>query len=368
MSFQNEPPWLENPDSPAFTTEERTVTHVGNFSLRLTEAEMNAYRIQVIVAPFYVGFRPYENRAYNPIRSLFLRGTAWSQDVGVTRDFMIQYASQVIMDYRNEGMLTRWWQTVLFWFALKREALSSLLVAEQLGAIPGLSFATYTNSAPVKALEWQNFLMASEIPERQAEDGTPVLPVLGFAPPETLWKFSPDQPDIWTQATVKVWYLPEIPTLPIALPSAEQEEPDSSPDSQAPGDFPTSGEPPDPSDESPRDPRNSEDDYTSAPDPEEPPEEPSEPQNVIVSVSGNYGWRSPEGIEVAGGAIGFACGTFRSPPVPIAKAGQVPGTNDFAWYLEALNASGQIEYRVIRPRDNVGFTAYGQPVVTVTPC
>lgn len=368
MILADEDFYPETPDEPAFTTEERVLTYQGDWSIRLTEKELNAYRIQVIVAPTYIPFRPYENLGYNPPQSVFLRGTAWSQDVGITRKFLVEWRSQIVMDYRNEGALTRWWTTVLFWWRMKREALASLLIAEQLAAIPGLSFPIYEARAPILNVEWQAYVMDSGIPEGQVQDGTPILPVLGFAPPETLWKFVAEQPGIWSQVTVKTWYLPPIPSLPIAEPSANEEEPNSNADGQPPTDVPTPGQPPDPSDESPYDPRNGANDYSTAPPPEE--DEDEDPVLIFITIVGEYGTETPQGTRIANPqGQATVCGEAVSAPAP-----QIKTTNEYqnqpgnvGWVLEFTNQQG---VRIKRFLGDGSFdrTPYGSPTLEITPC
>lgn len=280
----------EQEDFPLFDTKERTLTYRNRFSLRLTEEEMNAYRIQVIVSPVYASQRGSENLEYAPPRGNWARFTAWSQDVGVVRSGLLQFPTNVIFDWRNEGMLTRWWQAALFWISANLEAGRVTALASGLLVLPGFQIL-YDGAVLAQTVAFNEYLQSTGIPSETPEGSVPALRIPAFAPPETLWKFVADFEEIWFQATVKIWYIAANPNLPIELPTPEGEEPESNSDGQG-NNVPSGGEPPADEDESPLDPRNDAGDYDTA-QPEEP-EQPPDGVEVSITITQGAVWTDNE--------------------------------------------------------------------------
>ena len=361
----------ETPNDPWFLIEERTLNYQDAWSIRLTEKELNAARVQVVVSPYYVSFRADANLEYNPRKSVFLRGTAWSQDIGVTRDFLVHFRSQVIMDYRNEGMLTRFWMNVLTAFRDRLSALQGLLVAQQLQTIPPfVSYGIYVPGAVTLDAEYESYLDESNMCPQVREDGVHLLPSLGFAPPETVWKFTPDRPGIWSQVTVKIWLLRDFSSLPIAPIGVDDEEPNSNSDGQNNQATPDPGTPPDPAEESPYDPRNGEDDYSTAPPPEPDPEEP-EPYQIRVVISGSFGTTlNSNGQQIpnsAGEIVG--CGEALSEPAPtIVSDSNYQNIQGWTgWTVNYTDLAGNPRKRFVGD-GGPDRTTYGSPSVQVFEC
>lgn len=357
----------ETPDEPLFTINERKSLYNTDFSVRLTEQELNAYRVQVVVC---LKFNPQQrsvNLMYNPERSMYARYTAWSQDVGVVRDGLIQYPCQIIMDYRNEGMLTRWYRTFINLELASGTNFAIAAVVDSLASTP-LQVANYTTKVAEYILETQQRLQGAGL----SEAGTPQSPfkfvLPGFAPPETLWKFVSDIPETWYEVNIKTWNLPQIDWLQIAPPSANEEEPNSDPDSEnGEGSRPSQGDPPAPSEETPRDPRNNPDDYATAPELNPEPVVPTGP--FFVQYRDAQVRDRGSGI-VSGGnlnATGCFYGNNIAPQIVTFDTSQQNG--QVQWTIDGQGTQGQFVRVNIGSVSVVGNEILSPPsIVAFTPC
>lgn len=342
-----------------FTYEERNLDYNGRFSIRLTQREMQAVRLRITVGPRFYPSAPYSNLGYNPRKTMTCRYTAWSGSRGVVRDGRIEFEPTVIVDWRNEGAITRFYSAVMTKIMFQAMNAVQLAAVESYPAI-GLAWAAaYVVSSQARNLELQNLLadedcVATDVvfPQVQAEF---LLPA--FACPETLWKFVPDVEGQWHTVKIETWYLPNCAALAIAQPSAPGEETAADPDQEGNAPSP-GGEPPDPDDESPRDPRSANDDYSTAPplEPEEPPTEP-----VLSRVDYVIAYRdSPSGSNTTG------C-VFLAPPNPVLERIQNGPTPEYERIrIRGTGVDGQ-EYIVGIENATPTNVITGVSIVTV-PC
>lgn len=268
-------PYETDEDTSFFKVTARTETYQDDFAIRLTEPELNAFRVQVIVEVIFNPASRSTNFAYNPERTVYGRVVHGTNDFMVIRDSLIQYPSQRVYEYRNEPLLTRIYLAFLDRLGIKSLQIhASAIVASMVAA--GADVSQY-NSIIIPANDQSTLELASAKLAELQPGGMPLkfVPV-GFQPEETYWKFTTDIPGTWFQVTVKRWDW-ELPDwMPISQPDPEREDPDPSPDSESPESpsVPTPGAPPAPEEESPIDPRTRPDDYSTAPPfEEEPPEE-----------------------------------------------------------------------------------------------
>jgi len=361
--------FFESPDETLFQKESRVLTYQGDSSVRLTERELNAYRIRVVLAPFYSAWRPNANLQYTPPRELYGRVTHHNGSNGVIKDSLLQYQRQVIFDWRNEGMLTRYWSAILAELYFPVVKMNVLALAESIGE--GLLFPQvpilYNVNLNERQLELWATQLTTGIYEETGEGGRPILPQWGWPPPESLWKLQADRLGLWCQWEVDSWHLPVFPGISIAGPDAANNDENSNGDSESPEPRPTPGQPPDPEDESPSDPRNLPEDYSTA-EPEEP-EEPPEPVNAYISISGDYGIEFPSGVR-APGATGQQtfCVAVTQPPPTIQSSTSIDGVpNNGGWRYSYTTQSGERVTLTIGAT-GIGATPYGSPQVEAIPC
>lgn len=285
-------PFETDEDTSLFKINSRTETYQDDFAVRLTEAELNAIRVQVIVEVIFNPSSRSVNFAYNPERTVYGRIVHGTNDFLVIRDSLIQYPSQRVYEYRNEAMLTRMYLAFLDRLGVASlQTHASAIVASMVSA--GADVEQFNGIIVPLNEETVQRLTAAKLVELQP-GGQPLKFIpLGFQPEETYWKFTTDIPGTWFQVTVKRWEW-ELPAwMPIAQPDPEKEDPDPSPDSESPEtpSAPTPGAPPAPGEESPQDPRTRPEDYSSAPPFEEEPPPVRRLVKMVYTVSFDNGDR-----------------------------------------------------------------------------
>lgn len=358
----------ESPDGTLFEKESRVLTYNGDSSVRLTERELNAYRVRVVLAPFYSSWKPNSNLTYTPPREFFGRLTHWNGSNGVIKDSFLQWQRQVVFDWRNEGMLTRYWNAILAELYFPVVKTNVLALAETLGeafvnpAIAPLFNVNYNE----RTVELWAAQLATGVVATRAGFPQPFLPQWGFPPPESLWKLQSDREFLWCQWEVDSWHLPEFPGLSIDPPGAAQNDENSNGDSEVPENRPTPGEPPAPEDESPADPRNLPEDYSTA-EPEEP-EEPDEPVNVVVTVQPGWGWQLAGQPDIVSTEVfTTTCGEYVSVPAPVMEL--LDQGFQKVWQLKGKSPAGADVVRNVAPQWPGGeWTQKGAPVAVSTPC